>query len=73
MGEKPFSDFVDYLQARVPELTYDITTAMKATWSEDFTLPDVALNQIVQLPLHSCIAVLRQYNNWMSEQPELHG
>lgn len=70
MPDKPFSDFVDYVHNHISELTYEITTAMAATWNEDFTLPEVALNQIVQLSLHSCVSVLRQYNNWMTEQPE---
>ena len=65
---KEFNDFLAYYQDHISEVAYD---ASRPLWGIADDAPAFIVNSaeiISQIAQESCLAVLRQYHEWLEQQ-----
>ena len=62
---KNFSDFLVYKSDHISEVQYDTIAPMKDEWNAGLTLSQADIELITKISTHTCVALLRQYHNWL--------
>lgn len=65
---KEFYRFQEYLAEHASELAYDTVDSLREEWSPGLTLSAEDITLITKISQQNCLAVLREYHAWLSQQ-----
>lgn len=61
-----FYDFLAYMSEHTSEIKYDTANMLKNEWNPRITLTREDIALITKISQQNCLAVLRQYHDWIS-------
>lgn len=66
---KNYNDFLSFLSGKTSEITYDTVSALKDEWKPTLTLSQDDIILITKIAHLNCLAILRQYHDWLHQDP----
>ncbi len=64
---KNYNDFLDFIAERTAEITYDTVASFSNDWKPTISLTQDDIALITKIAHTNCLAILRQYHNWLLE------
>lgn len=64
-----YTEFLLYANDRRNEMTYDIASHLRNSYSGGITLSQEDVRLITEIAIHANYSVLRQYHEWLNLQP----
>ena len=65
---KEFYQFEEFLAEHASELAYDTVSSLQNEWKPGLTLSEEDIALITKISQRNCLAVLREYHAWLSQQ-----
>ena len=65
---KPYYEFTEYVAEHISEISYDTISSLRNEWKPGLTLSQDDITLVARISQQNCLALLRAYHNWVSEE-----